>query len=108
VDEAFLAAMKPGSVLVNIARGPLVDEAALLRALDAGTLDGALLDVTNDEPLPADSPLWSHPGVALTPHSSGLGSGRLARSGEIFLENLTKFLAGEPMRNVVTDAELIG
>jgi phosphoglycerate dehydrogenase-like enzyme len=108
VDEAFLAAMKPGSVLVNIARGPLVDEAALLRALDAGSLDGALLDVTNDEPLPADSPLWSHPGVALTPHSSGLGSGRLARSGEIFLENLTKFLAGEPMRNVVTDAELIG
>ena len=108
VDEAFLAAMKPGSVLVNVARGPLVDEAALLAALDAGRIDGALLDVTNEEPLSPDSPLWSHPGIALTPHSSGLGSGRHARSGEIFLENLTKFLAGETMRNVVTDSELIG
>jgi phosphoglycerate dehydrogenase-like enzyme len=108
VDEGFLAAMKPGSVLVNVARGPLVDEDALLRALDDGPLGGALLDVTNEEPLPAGSPLWTHPGVVLTPHSSGLGDGRLARSGEIFIENLTKFLAGEPMRNVVTDAELIG
>jgi len=108
VDADFLARTKPGAVLVNVARGPLVDEAALLAALDAGRLDAALLDVTNDEPPPAESPLWDHPRIVLTPHSSGLGSGRHGRSGEIFLENLTKYLAGEPMRNVVTDTDLIG
>ena len=106
VDATFLARMRPGSVLVNVGRGSLVDEAALVRALDEGRPEMALLDVTAVEPLADDSPLWSHPRVVLTPHSSALGDGRFARAADVFVDNLCAYVAGEPMQNVVTEADL--
>jgi phosphoglycerate dehydrogenase-like enzyme len=92
-DAAFFAAMRPGSVFVNVGRGDLVDEPALFAALDAD----AVLDVFHTEPLPADSPFWDHPKVALCPHASSFGSGQMVRNDAIFLENLRRRLAGEPM-----------
>jgi phosphoglycerate dehydrogenase-like enzyme len=101
VSDAFLAAMKPGSVLVNVARGGIVDDAALIRALDRGTPAHAILDVFAREPLPADSPYWGHPRVALTSHLSGMGSGLVRRSDGIFLDNLRRYAAGEALAGVV-------
>ena len=107
VDERFLAAMNPGSLLVNIARGALVDEEALLRALDAGTtIEAAVLDVTATEPLPPDSPLWDHPAVTITPHDAAGGTGRFARAADLFVENLRRYRAGEDLLHEVTAAEL--
>ncbi|MBO9444297.1 glyoxylate/hydroxypyruvate reductase A [Ruegeria sp. R14_0] len=81
----MLAAMKPGSQLLNAGRGDLIDESALIEALDRGTPGHAVLDVTNKEPLPSDSPLWTHPGVTITPHVSGWHLGEaLADVGENF------------------------
>lgn len=88
VDANRLARLPAGAVLVNIARGPVVAEAALLRALEAGRLAGAVLDVFETEPLPADSPLWSMENVILTPHNSFVGPGNGARLSQVILENL--------------------
>jgi phosphoglycerate dehydrogenase-like enzyme len=107
VDETFLGHMKPGSVLVNVARGSLVDEPALLAALDRGAPEAALLDVTAVEPPPDDSPLWTHPGVVLTPHSCGLGTGRHDRSTAFFVENLRRYVRKEQLHNVVPSGELL-
>ncbi|HEY2709603.1 MAG TPA: D-2-hydroxyacid dehydrogenase [Caulobacteraceae bacterium] len=96
-DAAFFAVMKPGSVLVNVGRGDLVDEPALLAALEKGVPEFAVLDVFHDEPLKDDSPFWDHPKVALTPHASAFGSGQAVRNDAIFVENLRRRLAGEPM-----------
>ena len=107
VDATFLAAMKPASLLVNIARGALVDEAALVEALDRGTtIEAAVLDVTATEPLPADSRLWEHPAITITPHDAAGGTGRFARAADLFLENLRRYEAGEPLLHEVTAAEL--
>ncbi len=106
VDERFLARMKPGALLVNIARGSLVDEAALLRALDTGPIGAAALDVFETEPLPRDSPLWTHPKVSITPHNSATSTGQLRRQEELFFDNLARLLADEPLRGVVTVADL--
>ena len=107
VDATFLAAMKPRSLLVNIARGALVDEAALVEALDRGTtLEAAVLDVTATEPLPPDSPLWDLPAITITPHDAAGGTGRFERAADLFLENLRRYEAGEPLRHEVTAAEL--
>ena len=101
LGPAEFARMKPGARLVNIARGALVDEAALVAALRGGRLAGAALDVVEEEPLPAESPLWTMPEVILTPHTAGVGPGLWDRVREQFAGNLRRFLAGQPLENVV-------
>jgi len=101
IGEAELRAIKPGAVIVNIARGAVIDQPALISALRAGHLGGAALDVTDPEPLPADHELWDVPNVMITPHISGGTPRYMDRAIDIFVENLEKYLAGEPLRNVV-------
>ena len=96
-----LSKMKPTAYLINVGRGPLVDEPALINALKTGVIAGAGLDVFMVEPLPADSELWDMENVVMTPHIGGLSPETRAISYEIFLENFKKFVKGEPLRNVV-------
>jgi phosphoglycerate dehydrogenase-like enzyme len=92
------AAMKPGALFVNVARGGLVDEAALLAALESGHLGGAGLDVHASEPADPDAPLLRHPLVFTTPHAGGLTRAMFTRSGRVFAQNLERWAAGEPPR----------
>lgn len=101
VDAAFLGAMRTDAVLVNVARGSVVDEDALIVALDAGRPDFAVLDVASTEPLPPGSPLWSHPRIVVTPHSASGGHGRFARGADAFAENLRRYTTGEPLLHEV-------
>ena len=94
------AVMKPGARFINVARGDLVDEAALIRALQSGHLGGAYLDVFEREPLPAESPLWDMPNVMITAHSGAGSTDRDERVVEIFVENVRRYLDGTPMLNV--------
>jgi phosphoglycerate dehydrogenase-like enzyme len=96
-----LLAMKPSAVYVNVGRGKTTDEAALLEALKTGRLGAALLDVTEAEPLPKDSPLWDLENVLLTPHYAGFHADYNKLALEVALENLTHYLRGEPLRNLV-------
>ncbi|MFT4799597.1 MAG: phosphoglycerate dehydrogenase-like enzyme [Candidatus Azotimanducaceae bacterium] len=107
VDETFLNAMKRDAVLVNIGRGDLVDENALLRTLDSNGIDYAVLDVFREEPLPAESPFWTQPRVLVTPHSSNRGSGTSSRGDDLFMSNLQRFANDEPLLNEVDLSELI-
>jgi len=102
VDSGFLAAMPDGALLVNVARGPVVDTAALLAELRAGRLQAAL-DVTDPEPLPADHPLWDAPNLLLTPHVGGAVAGFPARAYALVRRQLERWVAGEPLENVVRD-----
>ena len=104
VDADFLSRMKPRSLLVNVARGTLIDDNALIESLDSGHLSAAVLDVFRTEPLPDDHPFWSHPSIRVTPHNAAGGSGRFQRQAELFKENLDRYLDGRPLLNEVTDA----
>lgn len=99
-DAPTIAAMKPDALLVNAARGRLVDQNALVEALQAGRLRAAL-DVTDPEPLPADHPLWSAPNLLLTPHMAGDTPRRYRRSWELVGAQVRRYVAGEPLLNVV-------
>lgn len=98
---AEFALMKEGSFFINIARGKVVDTAALLEAVRSKKLAGAGLDVTDPEPLPPDHPLWKEPRVLITPHVSGQSPGTRFRVRQLFLENVRRFASGEPLLNVV-------
>ncbi|HYR93723.1 MAG TPA: D-2-hydroxyacid dehydrogenase [Methylomirabilota bacterium] len=101
VSKQVIAAMKPTAWLVNIARGPIVDELALIDALRGGKLGGAALDTFAKEPLPADSPLWAMPNVVITPHTSNSSPKVRERTLALFVENVRRYKAGEPLLNLV-------
>ncbi|MBX6329907.1 MAG: D-2-hydroxyacid dehydrogenase [Pseudolabrys sp.] len=103
VDESVFAAMKPSAFLVNVARGGVVDEAALIRALERGTIAGAVLDVFSQEPLPAESPLWTTRNLTIFSHLAGYSLGYEERAMPTIEANMRKFLAGDlrSMINIV-------
>jgi phosphoglycerate dehydrogenase-like enzyme len=102
VDAAFLARMRDGALLVNAARGPIVVTDALVAALATGRISAAL-DVTDPEPLPDGHPLWSMPNVLITPHVGGAVVGLMARAYKLVRAQIGRYVAGEPLENVVTD-----
>jgi phosphoglycerate dehydrogenase-like enzyme len=102
VDERFLAAMRDGALLVNAARGAVVDSMALLDALSRHRITAAL-DVTDPEPLPDGHPLWSAPGVIITPHVGGAVRGLFERAWRFAGQQVRRYQRGEPLRNVVSD-----
>ena len=99
MDRRRLALMRPSAGIANVARGELIDEAALAEALACARLRCAYLDVFTVEPLPTDSPLWRLPNVLISPHNAGASTGTYARGVEIFLGNLEQYLAGKPLVN---------
>lgn len=98
-DGAFTA-MKQGSYFCNVSRGSLVDESALIRALQSGRLDAASIDVATVEPLPADSPLWDTPNLAISPHSAATLENFFPGAWQLFYDNMSHFLAGETLKNL--------
>ena len=101
IGRQELALMKPGSYLVNIGRGKLVDQAALIESLRKGGIAGAGLDVFEEEPLPPDSPLWGMENVVITSHYAGLSPRYSERLWTLFRVNFARYLAGEPLANTV-------
>jgi len=101
-----LERLKPGCFLINISRGALVDEPALVAALGSGRLAGAALDVFREEPLPSGSPLWSLPNVLVSPHSASTSDRENGLITDLFCSNLRRFLKGEPLENVLDVARL--
>ncbi len=105
-NDKFFAAMKEGSILINIARGALIDDAALQRALAQNKPAHAVLDVFEPEPLPSDNWMWTHPKVRISGHTSNAGSGTPARGDTLFLENLRRYLSGETLLNEAQKSEV--
>jgi phosphoglycerate dehydrogenase-like enzyme len=101
INRNRLGRMKPSAILINIARGGIVDEEALIACLKDGHLGGAGLDVCEVEPLPPDSPLWDAPRLVITPHCAGLSAHRRRRLTQFFCENLKRYLAGKPLLNAI-------
>lgn len=101
--DAF-AAMKPSAILVDVSRGGVIEEPALLDALRSGHIRGAARDVFAEEPLPADSPFWAQENLIVTPHSSAVYDGWAAKSVRMFAENLSRYRRGEPLANIVDPA----
>jgi len=106
-NRDFFANVKQGAVLVNIARGGIIDDRALIEALDSDRLAAAALDVFHTEPLPAGDPLWQHPKIRLTAHTSFFGSGTRGRWYQLFLGNLPRYIAGEPLLNEFNPKDLV-
>ena len=106
IDADALAAMRSGTLFVNVGRGTMVDEPALIDALERGHLSAAVLDVTSEEPLPPERPLWAAPNVYISAHCSATSDGYVERVLAVFLDNLARYLAGEPLRNVVDAAAI--
>ena len=101
IDAAAIARMKRGAILVNIARGPLIDEHALVDALERGHLDSAAVDVTPREPPPPESRLWNAPRLIITPHVAGQSARRIDAMTDFFCDNLRRYASGGGLRNVV-------
>jgi phosphoglycerate dehydrogenase-like enzyme len=101
IGEKEFKAMKPTAYIINIARGGIIDEEALVRALEEKRISGAGLDVTVPEPLPPESPLWDFDNVILSPHVSGGMDEYMERATDLFCENLGRYLAGKRLRNVI-------
>jgi phosphoglycerate dehydrogenase-like enzyme len=101
IGKAALSLMRPHAFIVNIGRGALIDHNELIAALQAQRLGGAALDVTDPEPLPTESPLWSMENVMITPHIAGLSTHYNDRIADLMSENLRRYLAGEPLLNFV-------
>ena len=99
VDAAALAQLRPSAYLVNIARGEIIDTAALIAALEQGRLAGAALDVFPEEPLPPASPLWKMPNVFITPHIGGISPHYMDRAAAMFADNLRRYVNGQPLVN---------
>ena len=104
IDSHAIGAMKPGAYLIDVSRGGVVDQAALVEGLRNGKIGGAMLDVFEHEPLPAESPLWDLDNVIITPHSSSVYEGWERRAAEMFCDNLECWLAGTALTNVVDPA----
>jgi glyoxylate/hydroxypyruvate reductase A len=104
VNAEILHAMPHDAIIVNVGRGPVIDEAALIDALNANQLGGAALDVTTNEPLGHDSPLWTMSNVLVSPHTAALSPRESERIVDIFLDNLTRMARGQPLINRVTHA----
>ncbi|MDF2992124.1 MAG: phosphoglycerate dehydrogenase [Microbacterium sp.] len=105
IDAEILAAVRPGVILASVGRGTVIDENALVGALDDGRVSFAALDVFEVEPLPVDSPLWRHPHVLVSPHTAALSSKEEERIARRFAENATRLLDGAPLRAVVDTVE---
>jgi phosphoglycerate dehydrogenase-like enzyme len=101
IGRQELAAMKPDALLVNVGRGPVVDQAALAEALQKNRIAGACLDVFETEPMPEDDPLWRQANLVLSPHIAGTGGPLAQRFAELVSENLSRFMGGRPLRNQV-------
>ena len=101
IGAAALTRLPASAHVINVARGQIIDEAALIAALQHGTLAGAYLDVFAEEPLPPESPLWDLPNVLISPHDSAASSGNADRVSELFLRNLEHWARGEPLENEV-------
>lgn len=106
LDRERLGRMKPGAYVINIGRGGLIDQDALIDALHAGAIAGAGLDVTDPEPLPEGSPLWDAPNVLITPHQTPKLPDRTQRSLEIITENIGRYRAGEPLLNALSRRDI--
>ena len=101
IGEEELAAIKKGSVLINIARGPIVDEPALIQSLQSGHLGGLASDVFWKEPLPPESPFWDMPNVIISPHSASTADTENAKLTDIFTDNIHRYIEDKPMRNLL-------
>jgi phosphoglycerate dehydrogenase-like enzyme len=106
IDAAAMAKMKPGSLLVNVARGPIVNHDDLVAALESGHIGGAVMDVTEPEPLHIESKLWDMPNVIITPHVGGQAAWRIDAMTKLFCKNLRNWQTGQPLINFLSDKRL--
>lgn len=105
IDASIFDAAPDGVIVVNVGRGTVIDESAMIAALESGRIGFAALDVFAVEPLPADSPLWQHPNVLLSPHTAALNPAEERRIAELFADNARRLLDGEPLRNRIDTVE---